>query len=66
MIWASSTNPVAALSAIASSVIGDWWVPLTFICGILFTIMVVGILVKNAGGEAVDFGLDDDELNPLE
>jgi len=66
MIFATSTNPVGVVASIASSVMGDWSAPIIMICGILFAVMIIGILVKSAGGEHTDFGLDDDELNPLE
>jgi len=65
MIFASS-SPIGELGSVASTLVADFGIPLVIVCGLLFTTLIIAILTKNVGGDHVDFGLDEDELNPLD
>lgn len=62
----TSSSVIPDVGGIANAIFGDFSPAALLICALLFTVMIAGVLVKVAGGEHVDFGLDDDELNPLE
>jgi len=63
----NSVQPAGDLGVVATSYINDNAPVIILISAFIFTVMIIGVLIKKfAGGNDVEFGLDDDELNPLD
>lgn len=65
MIAATSSNPFLGLSTVAGSAFADVSIAITIICAMLLGVMIINRIVETAGGEHVDFGIDDDDRPDL-
>jgi len=65
MIAATSSNPFVGLGTVATAAFGDISVGVIIICAILLGVMILNHVIHAAGGEHVDFGIDDDDRPDL-